>query len=112
MPLVSILIPTFNRPVHLRECLQSIARQTFSDWEAIVINDAGGSVDGVAAEFSQLPLQVIHLPAKRGQVAARNRGLEVARGQYVAFCDDDDLWLPAHLSGLVQALSAGASWYQ
>jgi glycosyltransferase involved in cell wall biosynthesis len=107
-PLVSIIIPTFNRPEHLRECLQSLANQTFSDWEAIVINDAGEPVERVAAEFGQHPLRVIHLPAKRGQVAARNRGVEIARGKYIAFCDDDDLWLPAHLSGLVEALDADA----
>jgi glycosyltransferase involved in cell wall biosynthesis len=107
-PAVSIIIPTFNRPGHLRECLQSIAAQTFSDWEAIVINDAGEPVERVAAEFGQHRLRVIHLPAKRGQVAARKRGVEIARGKYIAFCDDDDLWLPAHLGGLVDVLDAGA----
>ncbi len=107
-PLVSIIVPTFNRPGHLRECLQSIAAQTFSDWEAIVINDAGEPVERVAAEFAQHPMRVIHLPAKQGQVAARNRGVEIARGKYIAFCDDDDQWLPAHLSGLVEALRIGA----
>ncbi len=109
MPLVSILVPTFNRSVHLRQALRALANQTFSDWEAIVINDAGESVDHVAAEFPQLPLQLVHLPAKLGQVAARNRGLQVAGGRYIAFCDDDDLWLPTHLSELVEALNAGAA---
>ncbi len=108
MPLVSILIPTFNRQAHLRDCLHSIARQTLSDWEAIVINDAGDSVDRVAGGFSHLPLRLVQMPAKRGQVAARNRGLELATGKYIAFCDDDDLWLPTHLDELVQALNTGA----
>ncbi len=107
-PLVSIIIPTFNRPGHLRECLHSIAKQTFSEWEAIVINDAGESVVDVAAEFGQHALRVIHLPAKLGQVAARHRGVEIAQGKYIAFCDDDDLWMPDHLSGLLEALDTGA----
>ncbi len=106
---MSVLIPTFNRPTHLRECLQAIANQTFSDLEAIVINDAGVSVEPIAVEFPQLSVQVISQPTKRGQVAARNQGLKIARGKYIAFCDDDDLWLPIHLAGLVEALETGAS---
>lgn len=107
-PLVSILIPTYCRPDYLRQCLAALARQSYAGFEAIVVNDAGTPVEGVVAEFPQLAITLINQPANRGQVAARNRGLAAARGKYIALCDDDDLWLPVHLAGLVRALDAGA----
>lgn len=105
---VSILVPTHNRPKLLRQCLQAIAKQTFANFEIIVINDAGARVESVVAEFPQLTLQLVDQPTNRGQVGSRNRGLDVARGEYIALCDDDDLWLPVHLMGLVQAADVGA----
>ncbi|MFO7173878.1 MAG: glycosyltransferase family 2 protein [Bacillota bacterium] len=107
-PAVSVIVPTYNRPGHLRECLRALAAQTYPDFEVIVVNDAGAPVEEVVAGFPRLRITLINQPANRGHVAARNRGLDAARGTYIAFCDDDDLWLPGHLAGLVAAVEAGA----
>ncbi len=100
-PSVSVLVPTYNRPARLRECLSAIARQTFRDIETIVVNDGGVPVESVIGEFADLAPQLVNQTAQRGHVAARNRGIGIARGRYIALCDDDDVWLPDHLGDLV-----------
>ncbi len=106
-PTVSVIIPTYNRPARLRECLQAITRQTYTDFEIIVVNDGGASFDDVLKPFAAWPVFLIDLARRDGQVIARQRGVERARGRYIALCDDDDLWLPEHLGHLVQAAEAG-----
>jgi glycosyltransferase involved in cell wall biosynthesis len=95
-PLVSVIIPTFNRAAYLPETLQSLQRQTLSDFEVIVVDD--GSTDNTA------PLVKERYPSVRyfyqenaGPAAARNRGLCEARGRFVSFLDSDDLWRPRFL---------------
>ncbi len=90
-PPVSVIIPTYNRPARLRECLQAIARQTFSDLQVIVVNDGGVPVEPVAAAFPGLSLRLLNQRARAGHAAARNRGVASAEGKYIALCDDDDL---------------------
>lgn len=105
--LVSIILPTFNRARFLPEALSSIQAQVLGDWELIVVDD--GSTDGTreliereAAKQSQ-PLRYVH-QQNQGAYAARNTGLDHARGDYIAFFDSDDLWLPEYLDRLVGAL--------
>ncbi len=107
-PLVSVIVPTYNRPARLRECLRAIARQTFSDFEVIVVNDGGVPIEADIEGIREQPVRVLNQPARRGHVAARNRAVEIARGQYIALCDDDDLWLPEHLGAVVACADAGA----
>lgn len=107
-PRVSVLIPTYGRPEALSECLGAIAGQDFRDFECIVINDGGPPVDAALARHPQLPVRLVNLPENQGHAAARNEGLRRARGEFVALCDDDDLWLPGHLGSLVAAADAGA----
>lgn len=92
-PLVSVVVPTYNRAALLPRAVESVIAQTFADWELIVVDD--GSVDrtpdlaeGYAA---QLGNRFVHLrQPNRGSSAARNRGIEAARGDFVAFLDSDD----------------------
>ena len=93
MPFFSIIIPVYNVAPYLRECLDSVLAQTFTDWEAICVDD--GSTDGsdtildeYAAKDSRL--RVIHQP-NAGVSAARNKALDVARGAWLCFLDADDL---------------------
>jgi glycosyltransferase involved in cell wall biosynthesis len=86
-PLVSVIIPTRDRPALLPRALASLERQTYQPWEAVVVNDAQG----------------------RGPAAARNEGVERARGSVLAFLDDDDLYAAQHLEGLVEALRASTA---
>ena len=98
MPTVSVIIPTYNRASLLREALQSVIDQTFSDWEAIVVDD--GSTDGTATTvYSFDDPRIRYIPQEHAErSAARNRGLAAARGEYITFLDDDDLYLPDTLA--------------
>lgn len=100
-PRVTVLIPTYHRPAQLARCLAAVAQQTWQDWECVVVNDGGPPVDSALAPLAGLPVRLVELPVNAGHAAARNAGLRHARGQLVALCDDDDLWLPDHLASLV-----------
>ncbi len=90
-PAVSVIVPTHNRAILLREALDSIAEQTWKDFETIVVDD--GSTEDITREIANHPTQPIVLrQPHRGPAAARNRGLREARGDTIAFLDSDDLW--------------------
>ena len=92
-PLFSVVVPTFNRRELLTAALDSIRDQTFTRFEVIVVDD--GSSDGTAEYLKSLGDRIQLLTQRNlGPGAARNRGLERARGRYVAFLDSDDLWFP------------------
>lgn len=93
MPCVSVIIPTYNHRDYVRQTLDSVFAQTFSDLEVIVIND--GSPDDTAEVLKPLVAEgrIRYFEhANRGQAATRNFGLEQARGEFIALLDDDDLW--------------------
>lgn len=93
MPFFSIIIPTFNRAALLQQALESIAQQTFRDFETVVVDD--GSSDATQQVVESCGFDVLFLRQEnRGPGAARNLGIEHARGRYVAFLDSDDQWLP------------------
>ena len=91
--LFSVVIPTYNRLPLLKEALESVWRQTLTNYEVIVVDD--GSTDGTA-RFARSMGQSIKLleQTNRGPGAARNLGIHHARGEYIAFLDSDDLWFP------------------
>ncbi len=100
-PKISVVVPTRNRPHMLREALQSLVEQRGVSFETIVVNDAGEDVQGIVEDFKgTLDITYIQLIRNEGLPAARNRGVERARGLYIAYLDDDDLFLPAHLAAL------------
>lgn len=93
MPLFSVIIPTFNRADLLRQTLESVWRQTFTDYEVIVVDD--GSTDDTAAVLAEVaPKTNLITQQNAGPGIARNKGAENARGEYLAFLDSDDLWFP------------------
>jgi glycosyltransferase involved in cell wall biosynthesis len=109
-PLVSAVIPTRDRPSELSRAVKSALAQRDVDLEVVVIDDHSASS---AAEASALDprARVLRLPANRGVAGARNAGIAAARGEWVAFLDDDDEWAPWKLKTQLQALEAtGASW--
>ena len=99
VPLVSVVMPTRNRAALVERALASVVKQTFAQWELLVVDDA--STDATAVAVSRhCDDSRIHLHALTEQVggaAARNRGIEAARGEWIAFLDDDDEWLPQKL---------------
>jgi len=111
-PMVTVVIPTFNRLALLREAVESVKAQTYDDWELLVVDD--GSTDQTAEYVQAEQDQRIDLirSAHCGIVGAvRNVGVRHARGRFVAFLDSDDLWRPAKLERQMTALrSYGAHW--
>lgn len=92
--LFSIIIPIYNVEAYLRDCLESVLRQSFSDWEAVCVND--GSTDGSAVileEYASKETRIkVISQANGGLSSARNTGQKVAKGDYILFLDSDD-WL-------------------
>ena len=99
-PTFSVIIPTYGRSSLLAEAVASVLAQSFTDYECIVVDDA-------SPEAPTLPddprLQLIVREHNGGPPAARNTGMAAARGTYVAFLDDDDVWCPDRLSAAVEA---------
>jgi glycosyltransferase involved in cell wall biosynthesis len=103
-PYFSVIIPCFNRLEPLRRTLESLYRQSTTDFEVVVVDDCGQlDVGGVVAELSALltergqTIRLIRLEQNGGPAHARNVGWEHARGNYVAFLDSDDIWHPEKL---------------
>lgn len=114
MPRVSVIIPTYNWSRVLPYSIGSVLRQSFVDWELLVIGDActDNSPEVVAQmqkQDAQNRIRWINLPVNIGsQSGPNNAGLAQARGEFVAYLGHDDLWLPHHLELLVAALDEGA----
>jgi hypothetical protein len=93
MPFFSVIIPTYNRSALLREALQSVFSQEYTDYEVIVVDD--GSAEDIGALVREFGDCVTYLRQEsRGPGAARNLGIAHATGEYIAFLDSDDLWFP------------------
>ena len=110
-PLVSVVIATYNWSSVLRLALLSVQSQRLADFEVLVIGDGCTDDSGeVVASFGDPRFRWENLPANHGhQSAANNRGLEMARGKWIAYLGHDDLWMPNHLELLVRELeSTGA----
>ena len=104
-PLVSIIMPTYNRSQMLLLALESIVSQTYSNWEVIVVNDGGDDVENVLATvFAGERIVYVRLPQNHERSHARNTGIRLAKGKYIAYLDDDDQFLPDHLETLVAGL--------
>jgi glycosyltransferase involved in cell wall biosynthesis len=110
-PALSVILPTYNRAAFLPQAFSSIDGQTFRDWELVVVDD--GSTDGTRGIIESLPsplgdrLRYVYQP-NGGAYAARNTGLDHARGELIAFFDSDDEWLPYHLQDCWDALQRHA----
>ena len=107
-PRVSVVMPAWNRVGSIRMAVESVLRQTFTDFELLVVDD--GSTDGTMDALSDVTdprLRCLANPRNMGASAARNTGIHAARGEWVAFQDSDDEWLPRKLE-LQMARLAGA----
>ncbi len=105
-PLVSVIIPTFNRARFVAEAVATVLAQTYEDLEILVVDD--GSTDDTGKRLAPFAprVQVVRHPVRRGVSAARNLGVAAARGQWLAFLDSDDLWLPEKLDRQMAFLEA------
>src|SRR4051812_34034895 len=93
-PKISIIVPVFNVEKYIHDCLESILNQSFIDFELILVNDGSSDRSGVICdEYSKKDnrITVIH-KENGGQSTARNRGIDLAKGDYIGFIDSDD-WI-------------------
>ena len=105
--LVSIVLPTYNGARRIRDAIESVRTQTYSPWELLVAID--GSTDDTAAvvqQFDDERIVVVTLETNRGPSEARNAAIALASGEFVAFIDDDDQWLPDKLAKQIALLRA------
>ena len=110
-PKVSVIISTYQRPDMLREALLSVLDQTFKDFEVLVVDDGSCTAEPVVRELfpkfeeQGIMLNGMDLPENSGyQCVPKNAGIMYARGSYIAYLDDDNLWDPWHLEALVEEI--------
>lgn len=105
-PLVSVIIPTYNRPSLLKETLESISAQSYQTVEVIVVDDgtSGNENEQLCASYPKILYTKIENSG--GPSKPRNTGIKLAKGKYIAFVDDDDLWLPKKLEKQIAILEA------
>lgn len=110
MPLISVIIPVYNAAETLEQTIAALQTQSFTDWEAILVEDGSSDESLQVAEMlrDQDPrLTLLHNPGKGPSIARNFGALGCARGEILAFCDADDLWEPGKLAGVAEALTQG-----
>ena len=103
MPEISVVTPVYQGEALLADCVESVRRQTFADWELLLIDDASTDASRTLCEryaAGDTRIRLLAQPENMGVSAARNRGLQEARGRYVAFLDADDRYVPETLETL------------
>jgi glycosyltransferase involved in cell wall biosynthesis len=109
MPIVTVIMPCFNHGRYIRESIEGVLSQTFSDLELIVVDDC--SKDSSAAEVMKIQqadprVQLLRHSTNFGPSQSRNDGIAAAQGQFIAFCDADDIWLPDKLGRQMELLQS------
>lgn len=108
-PLVSVIVPAYKVARFIRETLDSVLAQTFGKYEIIVINDGSPDTEELEKQLGAYAHLITYLKQSNlGAGAARNAGLRVARGEFVAFLDGDDLWFPGFLSEQLALINSGS----
>lgn len=103
-PMVSVLIPTFNRRQYLSEALASALRQSYTNLQVIIVNDGGQDVSDIVESHNDSRVVFINRRDNRGKAFSLNEALARAKGKYIAYLDDDDLYYPNHIEMLVNIL--------
>lgn len=96
-PLFSVLMSTYNRADRLPLAIRSIVRQQYPHWELILVNDGGEDVSKITRSFLSKRITLLNFKQNKGKSAAINEAFRHAKGEFIAYLDDDDQWLPNHL---------------
>ncbi len=110
MPRVSVITPAYNAAPYLEETIRSVQAQTFTDWEMIIVDDCSkDETYSLASKFAEYDrrIHVFRNEKNSGVAAARNKALDAAIGEYIAFLDSDDLWLPLKLEKQLRFMDEG-----
>lgn len=113
MPLVSVIIPVYNKEDSIRQTIESVLHQTFRDFELILVNDGSTDSSGhIASAFQGIDSRVKYCHQEnQGVSAARNKGIDLAKGKYITFLDADDRWNLRFLEHMVNAIGDGNVCY-
>jgi glycosyltransferase involved in cell wall biosynthesis len=107
-PLVSVILPTYNRAHVLGKAIESILNQTYSNFEIIIVDDGSlDSTEKLVARYRDNRIKYIRHTKNQGAVAARNTGIVASKGEYIAFQDSDNEWLPEKLEKQIAAFNSG-----
>ena len=106
LPLITVIVPVYNVEKYILKCLESIASQTYSNYEAIIVNDGSTDTSGlIVKEFAKAHKNFRYIEQQnKGQASARNAGIRVAEGDYIAFVDGDDYIHENYLEKLLQLI--------
>lgn len=105
LPLVSVIIPTFNRAYVLKESILSVLNQTYENIEVVIVDDCStDDTEKVVSEINDERVVYVKNKYNQGAAASRNSGAELAKGDYLAFNDSDDLWLPEKVEHQINSL--------
>ncbi|HDY8131511.1 TPA: glycosyltransferase family 2 protein [Vibrio vulnificus] len=108
LPLVSIIMPAYNAESFIEESIQSVIKQSYTNWELIVVDDnSSDSTRNIVEKLSRVHSNIVfscNSMGVRGAANARNSGLKIAKGKYIAFLDSDDIWLPKKLSSQIELM--------
>ncbi len=108
-PLVSVIIPAYQAAEHIREALDSVFAQTYSNFEVVLVNDGSPDTEALEQAIRSYGERLIYIRQEnRGPSGARNTAIRTARGKYIACLDSDDIYLPEHLARLVPLLEEQA----
>ncbi|MBK8822568.1 MAG: glycosyltransferase family 2 protein [Anaerolineales bacterium] len=109
-PFVSVIIPCYNHGQYLRDAVQSVLDQTWQNFEIIVVNDGSNADETVEIlkDFHMPKTRVLHLSANKGLPAARNAGIQQAKGKYICCLDADDKLQPTYLEKTIVAMEVNA----
>lgn len=120
MELVSIIMPTYNCSRFIREAIDSVVTQTYTNWELLIVDDCSTDdtweqLQAIAAK--DLRIRIFQMPQNGGSGKARNKGIEEAKGRYIAFLDSDDWWYPAKLQNQLNYMETNlyeftCTWYE
>jgi glycosyltransferase involved in cell wall biosynthesis len=102
-PLVTVLMSTYNRPEYVGQALESILRQTYGNLQAVVVRDGGQPVREVIGRYTDRRVVFIDRDQNRGLPYSFNEALSHARGEYICYLGDDDLFYPYHVETLMEA---------
>lgn len=112
--MVSVIIPYFNKQATIDRAVDSVIAQSYSEWEIIIVDDCSAAPLTARDHWKNYPIHTLRNEVNRGPGPSRQRGMELAKGDYLAFLDADDWWSPTFLERCMGALAAnqdaGAAW--
>lgn len=105
--LVSIIMPSYNTAPYIKKTIRSVLNQTYEDWELLIVDDCStDNTDEVLAEIHDPRIRIFKNECNSGAAVSRNRALREAKGQWIAYLDSDDLWMPEKLEKQIKFMES------